>query len=47
LLARFFQHPPHTAEQRAQLAAWAHAEFSWDALAPRYAAIYRSAQAAH
>ena len=41
-LAQFFTEPLRTAEQRARLAAWAHAEFSWEALAPRYAAIYRT-----
>ena len=43
LLARFFSEPRGTTAQRERLADWAHAEFAWDALAPRYTAIYRAA----
>lgn len=43
LLTRFFSETRWTTAQRERLADWAHAEFSWDALAPRYTAIYRAA----
>jgi glycosyltransferase involved in cell wall biosynthesis len=42
LLANFFQQPRWSTEKRAALADWAHANFDWKALAPKYAAIYRS-----
>lgn len=37
-LERFFANPPRA---RDELAEWARGEFSWAALAPRYAALYR------
>jgi glycosyltransferase involved in cell wall biosynthesis len=40
-LQEFFQRPRADAGSRAALAAWAENEFSWKALAPRYAALYR------
>jgi len=39
-LRRFLAAPRATAESRDALAAWAREEFSWDALAPRYAELY-------
>jgi glycosyltransferase involved in cell wall biosynthesis len=40
-LRDFFQAPRASVEKRAALAAWAQREFSWEVLAPRYAALYR------
>lgn len=40
-LERCFAKAPATAEERARVAAWAREAFSWSALAPRYAALYR------
>lgn len=39
-LLRFFAQPRRSEEARADLARWARQEFSWSALAPRYAALY-------
>ncbi|HEY3898529.1 MAG TPA: glycosyltransferase [Chthoniobacter sp.] len=41
-LVDYFQQPRWAAEKRAALADWAHANFDWKTLAPRYAAFYRS-----
>ena len=43
LMGRFFSEAVRTNAEREQLADWAHTEFSWDALAARYIAIYRAA----
>jgi len=40
-LRRFFAAPRTSAEARSELAGWAQREFSWEVLAPRYAALYR------
>jgi len=40
-LARFFSQGKRSAEQRAALANWTREHFSWNALGPRYAALYR------
>lgn len=40
-LQRFFALPRRTPSDRARLAEWAHSQFSWAALAPRYAELYR------
>jgi glycosyltransferase involved in cell wall biosynthesis len=42
LLADFFQQPRWTFEKRTALADWAHANFDWKILAPKYAAFYHS-----
>ena len=40
-LTAFFQQPRWTHEKRAHLSDWAHANYDWQALGPKYAAFYR------
>jgi glycosyltransferase involved in cell wall biosynthesis len=42
LLIDFFDQPRRDVEQRAALATWAHANYDWATLAPKYAAFYES-----
>jgi len=40
LLADFFHQPPWEQEQRSALSNWAHANYDWDVLGRKYAALY-------
>jgi len=42
-LASYFSGGPVTLEARDRLSGWAHGQFSWKALTPRYLSLYRSA----